>query len=456
MQRIHWLGIVAGLAAVLAAGLLTLARPVRAGAPAVAPAAIVPGSAHPDLSAQTFITDFVLLPAAQYPEAVCNDGTPAGYDIQLPAEGSQQWLIYLNGGGYCSDDASCKTRWRFFQNTMSSSGWTPFDFNTKGIISSAGIFSHYNRVNMRYCSSDLWTGAHVGIYDDSNSPPHPPPFGEPIPVGNWHFRGQAIIEAALDDLFRYGLDAADQVVIVGSSAGGFGVLNNIDRYALELTTRIPGVEVRGIADAGFLYPAVPFNGSPTLAEDLLSEALMNWNGYDGINQACRTASPGEEWKCYLGGHVGYFIQNPLLVMEHQVDAFMLDQFGGVRYRIMRLTYDGQQLKGYKPSSLSNEELQYMTDYADCLPTALADMGDNLSYYLSFDPGQLLVHVLTAGEFFGLHFRFPSGLVTPEQAVTEWMAALDAGQPSLYPNYVSAIPTDLPFPPVGDCAQVALP
>ncbi len=456
MQRARWFLIVFGLVIVMVSSLLLLARPARAGALPRPSASVVTGRVQPDLSAQTFITDFVVLPLAQYPTAVCNDGSPAGYDIQQPTDGSQKWLIYLNGGGYCSDDSSCKTRWRFFQNTMSSSGWTPFDFNTKGIISSSGVFSQYNRVNLRYCSSDLWTGAHEGIYDSENRPPTPPPFFDPIPVENWHFRGPAIIEATIDDLFRYGLDTADEVLIVGSSAGGFGVLNNIDHYAAELANLIPGVEVRAIADAGFLYPALPFSGSPTLAEDLLSEALANWNGYDGINQACRNASPGEEWKCYLGGYVGYFIQSPLLVMEHQVDAFMLDQFGGVRYRIMRFTYDGQQLKGYKPSSLSTEELQYMVDYADCLPAALADMGDNLAYYLSFDPGQLLVHVLTAGEFFGLHFRFPSGLVTPETAVVEWMAALDAGQPDLYPNYVSAIPTDLPFPPAGDCAQIALP
>ncbi len=402
---------------------------------------------------QDFYTDFVRFSPDQYPEAICNDGTPAGYDVQRPTEGSTDWVIYLNGGGYCSDDASCTTRWRSLSQYMTSKNWLPFDFTTQGIVSSAGIFSQSNRVNLRYCSSDLWTGGHVGVFNPQN----PPPKRTLIPVGNWHFRGPAIIEAAIDDLFRFGLEDADTVLIVGASAGGFGVLNNIDRYSAEISQRIPGVTVRGIADAGWLYPAIPYSGSPTLAHDLLTEAMTNWEGQEGINQACRNAlGPDEAWRCYLGGATGPFIQSVLLVMEHQVDAFMLQQFGGVGFRTTQVNYQGVSYKGYKPASLSAGELQFMTDYADCLRDTLPLLGDNIAYYLPFDPGQIMVHVMTAGNFFSLPFHFPQGYIPPQQAILEWLAAVNAGDPSLYANYISNVPSDLPFPQIADCANVALP
>lgn len=435
-----WIGM-ACVFVVLAVSLGAL--PARAQAP-VAIAAATP---------QEFYTDFVKFDPDQYPDAMCNDGSPAGYDVQRPVEGSSDWVIYLNGGGYCSDDLACRARWRSLSQYMSSNSWIPFDFSSQGIVSSNGIFSQLNRVNLRYCSSDLWTGSHVGIFDAQN----PPPSRTAIPVSNWHFRGTAITEAAFDDLFRFGLGDAQTVLIVGASAGGFGVMSNMDRYAADLQARIPGVAVRGIADAGWLYPAIPFSGPVSLAHDILTEAMNNWEGQDGINQACRAAlGPDEAWRCYLGGAAGPYIQSQLLVMEHQVDTFMLQKFGGVRFRATKVDYAGQQYKGYNPASLSSGELQYMADYASCLRASLPALGDNISYYLPFDPGQIMVHVMTAGNFFTLPFNFPEGVVRPVQAIAEWLAAIDAGDPSLYANYVSAVPTDLPFPAIADCARVQLP
>lgn len=442
MSSKHWLLVVTACACLVLA--------VGVGAPAaVAQAPISPATTGP----QEFYTDFVKFTTDQYPEAVCNDGSPAGYDVQRPIDGSSDWVIYLNGGGYCSDDTACRTRWRSLRQYMSSNDWVPFDFSTQGIVSSSSIFSQSNRVNLRYCSSDLWTGGHVGIFDAQN----PPPGRTRIPVSDWHFRGAAIVEAAIDDLFRFGLGDAQTVLVVGASAGGFGVMSNIDRYAAEIQARIPGVTVRGIADAGWLYPAIPFSGPLTLAHDLLTEAMNNWEGQDGINQDCRAAlGPDEAWRCYLGGAAGPFIRSELLVMEHQVDAFMLQQFGGVRFRTIPVMYGDVQYKGYKPSSLSSDELQYMADYASCLRASLPALGDNISYYLPFDPSQIMVHVMTAGNFFTLPFNFPQGVVTPTQAIPEWLAAVNAGDPALYANYVSAVPNDLPFPAIADCARVQLP
>ena len=40
---------------------------------------------------------------------VCNDGTPGGYYIR-EVDTSDQWIFYLEGGGWCWNNTSCQHR----------------------------------------------------------------------------------------------------------------------------------------------------------------------------------------------------------------------------------------------------------------------------------------------------------------------------------------------------------
>ena len=50
------------------------------------------------------------LSAASAPEALCNDGTRAGYYFSAGANASSLWLIFLESGGWCYDATSCAKR----------------------------------------------------------------------------------------------------------------------------------------------------------------------------------------------------------------------------------------------------------------------------------------------------------------------------------------------------------
>jgi hypothetical protein len=55
----------------------------------------------------------ILFNLEDYPDAVCNDGSPAGYFWQKATRETSQdlWIIYLQGGAWCFDKASCEARW---------------------------------------------------------------------------------------------------------------------------------------------------------------------------------------------------------------------------------------------------------------------------------------------------------------------------------------------------------
>lgn len=46
---------------------------------------------------------------SKFKDAVCTDGSPAGYYIRRSVQ-SSTWLVYLQGGGWCYDEASCNVR----------------------------------------------------------------------------------------------------------------------------------------------------------------------------------------------------------------------------------------------------------------------------------------------------------------------------------------------------------
>lgn len=51
---------------------------------------------------------FELQDLSAYPEARCNDGSPAGYYYKPAPSDSDDWIVMLESGGWCWDDPSCK------------------------------------------------------------------------------------------------------------------------------------------------------------------------------------------------------------------------------------------------------------------------------------------------------------------------------------------------------------
>ena len=183
-----------------------------------------------------------VIPQAEKAEAVCNDGSPAAFYVRRGLPGKDDhWIVFLEGGGSCTDLASCEAR-KKQSRAMTSQGQPPrrklagiFD----GDVKKNADFAGFTQVYVPYCSSDEWMGDR----------------GASQETAGLHFRGHRILEAVIETLERKrdngpNLAEAKRLVLAGVEEGGLGVVHHIDAVA----ARLPEVEVVGVVD-----------GLPTLA-----------------------------------------------------------------------------------------------------------------------------------------------------------------------------------------------
>ncbi len=258
--------------------------------------------------------------------SVCNDGSQAVMYVrpatayysgpQLPpaAVKNERWVIFFEGGGGCQDPDACLARWchtpgtRVFERAAKMSTLGAYDATTGG----SGIFSRnaalndfagYNQVWLYYCSSDNWIGSNslAGVT---------PTAGAPYDV---EFQGEAIVNDAFAELAAGGvrgdpvpaatyyfdalpaLSTAEEVVLVGESAGGGGLRHHLDRLRAFVLSQAPGARVVGLVDAGVApalwNPAVNWAASPFADyDDYLTTAVGSALGFWGVDPSALDAS----------------------------------------------------------------------------------------------------------------------------------------------------------------------
>ncbi len=233
----------------------------------------------------------VQIDTAAFPDAICNDGSPAVIYFR-PYRGEanrNRWLINLRGGGACGSGQSCAARWcgctgmRVCPGTPDTT-YTNFDRGNMvsegpGSQTGTGIFlrgdaarpnpiGDFNQVRVVYCSSDGWAGTRRAVPLTAVHPVTGAPVSYTI-----HFLGARVFDAVVATLRQDGgrvpaytlaggssslpdLDDAAEVVLAGDSAGGSGVITNLDRFASTLrahNTACAGsacpLTVRGLIDA---------------------------------------------------------------------------------------------------------------------------------------------------------------------------------------------------------------
>eukprot|EP00058_Branchiostoma_floridae_P013695 XP_002599183.1 hypothetical protein BRAFLDRAFT_275198 [Branchiostoma floridae] len=240
----------------------------------------------------------------------CNDGSPAGYYLRR-SHGSKRWLLFLEGGWYCFDQASCRNRWANMpRNLMSSKGW-PDRKKGNGILSPDPEENPYwwnaNTVYVPYCSSDVWSGM---------SPRHD--------KDDFAFMGALILQEVLRDLLPLGLKNSKTLLLSGSSAGGTGVILNLDRSAEFLRREGSSVQVQGVADSGWFLDNkqyMPTECTETLScapTEAIRRGIQWWNGQ--VPERCaRQYSKDEQWRCFFGYRAYPTLQAPLFVIQWLFD-----------------------------------------------------------------------------------------------------------------------------------------
>jgi hypothetical protein len=338
-----------------------------------------------------------MIPTAIYPDAVCNDGSPAGF-YYGPGSGSDdsgfalaenRWLVFLQGGFWCWDEESCEERKGIYPNLMTSTKWTPTK-TLGGIFSpdaSVSPLSTANRVFVPYCSSDAW----VGDAGDG--------------VGGLQFRGQAIVRAVFAELRRvYKIGSGtggEELYFAGCSAGARGAISLID----SIPAMVPGVKVFGIFDSGLSLSLEPFRSSSlTPLTEQVQKVLVAHNAFGALGSKCRAALATEPWKCLVAEFRMPFLERPHFISESQYDSF-------------QLYWD----LGGKQPPYSLEEDAYGSEFRLAMRSALiaaASAGAGIHSSACFK------HCLSLSNEFSSGVLVPGsgGGITFSAAVAQWIAA----------------------------------
>lgn len=235
------------------------------------------------------------------PEAVCNDGSPAFYYFRRFQEVklSRTWLLFLQGGGWCTSytghgDRSAGCQYRH-ESLTSSLSWKDSIFKHGVVDATASPLSGANLAYLRYCSSD----AHMGDRDA---------FG-------WKFRGWRIVRAAARHLATsQGLAADDIFLLGGASAGARGAMVHLDSIHEVLPA---GVRIFGFLDSPLWVDLSEFNRTWPKAESARATELYV------AEEVLKPCHPGEAWKCTFGEFRLPMLKTPFLLLASQSDAFGL-------------------------------------------------------------------------------------------------------------------------------------
>lgn len=258
--------------------------------------------------------------------SLCNDGTaPAIYIRAASNEArSGDWVLYIDGGNSCDSYEECAERWcgeDYHDASKMSSRWLPQTRRAAGIVSDQdeSAFGDWNHVVFHYCSSDRWSGDKSDhVFTEEGQPPF-----------RLYFHGSRVIDEAISALSTgvtsddgaeslSGIDDASRVVFVGSSAGSFGVITNLDRVAEAL----PGVEVVGLPDAIFFADPSTLDADDASEISSRNEELHTlhdrvWG--DRLDASCEAAN-GETPICSdLGAVLRDHLSTPFLLHHDLYD-----------------------------------------------------------------------------------------------------------------------------------------
>jgi len=342
-----------------------------------------------------------------YPLAICNDGSPAAYYYREGFVQSRQWLVFLEGAGWCWDEKSCNMPWKIRLGTSIEFPRTPeailsWAHTLKGVFDSTGRspFKDWHVAYVRTCSNDAFLGDSSPLQGAQQS-------GVRKPGPGWHFRGRRILEATFEDLRRrtgMGGFEGDLVLYGGCSSGGRGALVTLDYLAKSFVGK---ASIVGLFDAPLWVPIKPLKDGLVSFDEQTRLFFARANPGSFISQECKAHYPGaEQWKCLEAGFRLPFVRTPYFLTHAQYDVF------GLTMNIFGHFYPGHYL--------NPEQKEYAEQYRKLVLTYLPNPQSG-SGNAVFSPA-CYAHCMFSDAVF---YVIDAAGVTLVAALHRWLSAVSA-------------------------------
>jgi hypothetical protein len=257
--------------------------------------------------------------------ARCLSGSPYGfYHVPAVNTSSTQWTIYLQGGGYCLNEASC---WSRAHQKLGNSSFFPPKSECICMNGAVGYDGSCHCLYLPYCDGASFAGFRENPWPINSSNPK----GDAV-----YFRGLANLDDTLDYAFSHlGLDQATEVVLSGGSAGGVATFLHMDRVGDRMG---PAVRTTAAPVVGLFLDATPLgNGTgPNSPSGYPPTSFGSWMAYiysmqnltsraegGALGVACLADHASSPHDCFMSVHVTPYLHTPYFMLNSKVDAWQL-------------------------------------------------------------------------------------------------------------------------------------
>ncbi|CAB4278946.1 unnamed protein product [Prunus armeniaca] len=236
--------------------------------------------------------------------AVCLDGSPPAYHHDKGfGSGINNWLVHIEGGGWCNNVTTCLGR----KNTrLGSSKQMLKAIAFSGILSNRKMFNpdfyNWNRIKVRYCDGASFTGDVAAVN----------------PATGLYFRGARIFRAVIEDLLAKGMGNAQNAILSGCSAGGLTSILHCDNFHALLPV---GTNVKCVSDAGYFINVKDVSGAQHI-EEFFSQVVETHGSARNLPPSCTSKlRPG---LCFFPQYMASQIRDADILCKRSL-RFMADQ-----------------------------------------------------------------------------------------------------------------------------------
>lgn len=232
------------------------------------------------------------------------DGSLPAYHLQKGfGSGSSNWVLHIEGGGWCDTIESCSSRKR---TVLGSSRYMDGQVQFSGILSQElsqnPDFFNWNKVKIRYCDGASFAGHPESEFKNGTE---------------LFFRGQLIWETLMDELLSIGLSNARQALLSGCSAGGLATLTHCDDFRKILPKY---ATVKCLADAGFFLNVKDVAGHRTI-ESFYQDVVHLQAVAKSLDKDC--VARMEPSKCFFPQEFIKNIKTPIFLVHPAYDFWQI-------------------------------------------------------------------------------------------------------------------------------------
>ncbi|KVH95111.1 Pectinacetylesterase [Cynara cardunculus var. scolymus] len=202
--------------------------------------------------------------------AVCLDGSPPAYQFDAGSgEGLHNWLLHIQGGGWCNSIEDCHTR--TYSLYGSSKKMKSSDYNFTGILSN---------------KQDLNPSARV-------------------------------FNVIVDELLGKGMKNASNVLLSGSSAGGLASILHCDKFRAFFPTN---TRVKCVSDAGYFAHVKDISGEYKF-EGYYDQVVTLHESSKNLYPEC--TSKMKPSLCFYPQFAMPYVKTPVFILHSTYDTFQV-------------------------------------------------------------------------------------------------------------------------------------